>query len=391
MSRAGPFGTDRDPRNRTQRAAPDTETAGTAGTERNGRPPHTGTNRQLGPQGASTRKATEPVKVTAPLVGHMTTTLGTASASPGEIDTGRLEVGETRDGSPVGLPVAVINGAQPGQTLYVQAASDGDELNGVGVLTRTIPRLDPAELAGTILVVGIVNYHAFQVAEHRNPIDQTKMNRCYPGEAEGTSSERIAHATFEVASRADLVVDLHQGSTSRMIDEVRVRCGQRHRIHDECLELARVFGLECGHVLDQKGPDGQLARAAPDEGIPTIDPELGGCVGWDEASIEKGVAGMFNVLRHYGFLTGDASTVALDRATGFEQYGAPCGGLIDFEPELGDRISPGDPLFDVLTPFGETKATVNADTNGIFWRTRRLPQVATGEYVCSIGTDVDTI
>ncbi|ADD05004.1 AstE family protein [Natrialba magadii ATCC 43099] len=318
----------------------------------------------------------------------MTTTLGTASAGPGEIDTGRLEVGETRDGSPIGLPVAVINGAQPGKTLYMQAVSDGDELNGVGVLQRVVPQLDPAELSGTILIVGIVNYHAFQVAEHRNPIDDTKMNRAYPGNENGTSSERIAAATFDVATRADLVLDLHQGSTSRMLNEVRVRCGKRHRLHQDCLELAKTFG--CGYVLDQKGPDGQLARAAPDEGIPTIDPELGGCVGWDETSIRKGVEGIFNVLTHYDFLEGTVELERQTRANGFDQYGSPNGGLISFEKDLGDRVVRGDTLFKVTTPFGETKATVTADNEGILWRTRRLPQVATGEYVCSVGTDIDS-
>ncbi len=316
------------------------------------------------------------------------TRLGTAEAGPGEIDTGRLEVGETRDGSSFGLPVAVINGAEPGQTLYMQAVSDGDELNGVGVVQRVVPRLDPAELSGTILVVGIVNYHAFQVAEHRNPIDDTKMNRTYPGNENGTSSERIAHATFEAATRADLIVDLHQGSTSRMIDEVRVRCGKRHRLHEECLELAKVFG--CGYILDQRGPDGQLARAGPDDGIPTIDPELGGAVGWDETSIEKGVAGVFNVLSHYGFLEGDSDYERQTRASGFDQYGSPVGGLVTFKRELGQRVSAGEVLFEVTTPFGETKAEITADSDGILWRTRRLPQVATGEYVCSVGTDIDT-
>ncbi len=317
----------------------------------------------------------------------MTTTLGTASAAPGEVDTGRLEVGETRDGSPVGLPVAVVNGANPGKTLYVQAASDGDELNGVGVVRRVVPRLDPAELSGTVLVVGIVNYHAFQVAEHRNPIDDTKMNRTYPGNENGTSSERIAHATFEAATRADLILDLHQGSTSRMIDEARVRCGKRHRLHDQCLELAKVFG--CGYVLDRKGPDGQLARAAPNEGIPTIDPELGGAVGWDETSIQKGVDGVFNVLRYYGFLAGDVTLESQVRASGFNQYGSPAGGLVTFRKTLGERVRAGDTLFEVTTPFGEPKAEVTAENDGILWRTRRLPQVATGEYVCSVGTDVD--
>jgi hypothetical protein len=316
------------------------------------------------------------------------TTLGTASAAPGETSVGRLPVGQARDGSEVALPVCVINGASEGRTLYVQAVSDGDELNGLGVVQRFVPRIDPTDLAGQILVVGIVNHYGFQIAEHRNPIDDTKLNRTYPGNENGTASERIAHATFQAASSADLVLDLHQGSTSRMINEARVRCGKRHRLHRECLELAKVFG--CGHVLDQKGPDGQLARAAPDEGVPTIDPELGGAVGWDEESIRIGVRGVMNVLTYYDFLEGTVSPETQTRATGFDQYGSPAGGLVDFTADLGDRVSRGDVLFRITDPFGTVQSTVKAESSGIFWRTRRLPQVATGEYVCSVGTDIDT-
>jgi predicted deacylase len=316
------------------------------------------------------------------------TALGSADAAPGETAVGRLSVGEARDGSEVSLPVAVVNGAREGKTLYVQAVSDGDELNGLGVVRRVVPRLDPEELAGTVLVVGLVNWYGFQAAQHRNPIDDTKLNRAYPGDAEGTASERIAAATFDVATRADLALDLHQGSTSRMIDEVRVRCGPRHRLHRDCLEIAKVFG--CGYILDQKGPDGQLARAAPDEGIPTIDPELGGSVGWDADSIRAGVRGVMNVLTYYDFLQGEVTPGTQQRATGFEQYGAPAGGLVTLRKDLGDEVERGDPLFAVTDVFGERKAEVTAEADGIFWRARRLPQVATGEYVCSVGTDVDT-
>jgi len=316
------------------------------------------------------------------------TSLGSADAAPGQTAVGRLSVGEARDGSEVSLPVAVVNGAREGKTLYVQAVSDGDELNGLGVVRRVVPRLDPEELVGTVLVVGLVNWYGFQAAQHRNPIDDTKLNRAYPGDAEGTASERIAAATFDVATRADLALDLHQGSTSRMIDEVRVRCGPRHRLHRDCLELAKVFG--CGYILDQKGPDGQLARAAPDEGIPTIDPELGGSVGWDADSISAGVRGVMNVLTYYDFLEGEVTPGTQQRATGFEQYGAPAGGLVTLRKDLGDEVERGDPLFAVTDVFGERKAEVTAEADGIFWRARRLPQVATGEYVCSVGTDVDT-
>ncbi|MFC6905547.1 succinylglutamate desuccinylase/aspartoacylase family protein [Halalkalicoccus tibetensis] len=316
------------------------------------------------------------------------TSLGTAAAAPGETDTGRLVVGETRDGGEFGLPVAVVNGADDGDTLYMQAASDGDELNGIGVIQRVIPRIDPEELSGTVLAVGIVNYHGFQVAKHRNPIDDTKTNRTYPGDADGTSSERISHATFEAAKRADRILDLHQGSTSRMLNEVRVRCGTRHRLHEQCLELAKVFG--CGYVLDQKGPNGQLARVGPDEGIPTIDPELGGSVGWDDRSIKYGVRGSFNVLRYYGYLDGEVEPETQTRASGFDQYGSPSGGFVRFEKALGDRLSRGETVFTVRDTFGRVKSEVTADGDGIFWRSRRLPQVATGEYVCSVATGIDT-
>ncbi|ERG89311.1 MAG: putative deacylase, partial [halophilic archaeon J07HX5] len=121
--------------------------------------------------------------------------LGTAEAAPGAIDTGRLRIGEARDGAPVGLPVAVINGADTGRTLYIQAASDGDELNGVGVVRQLVPQLDPADLSGTILMVGIANLFGYRVGEHRNPIDDTKLNRAYPGNKKGSTTERIAAAT----------------------------------------------------------------------------------------------------------------------------------------------------------------------------------------------------
>jgi len=316
---------------------------------------------------------------------------GSARAAPGETDTGTLHAGETRDGSGFCLPVAVVNGTEDGDTLYLQAGSDGDELNGVGVVRETMRRLDADELAGQVLVVGVLNYHGFQVAEHKNPVDSTKLNRAFPGDSEGSSSERLAALVYEKGvKRADIGLDLHQGSTSRMIDEVRVRCGRGHRMHDECLELARVFGTE--YVLDKKGPKGQLARAAPDDGVPLVDPELGGAVGWDKASVDKGVRGVMNVLKGYGFLDGEPSLPGeQSRAEGFEVVHADRGGLVDRKVDLYDRVEEGDTLFGVTGVFGEERWVAESPAEGIVWRTRRLPMVATGEYVMSVATGVERL
>jgi predicted deacylase len=316
---------------------------------------------------------------------------GTARAAPGEKDTGSLEAGDRRDGSEFSLPVAVVNGAEEGDTLYVQAASDGDELNGVGVIREVYRRLSPDELSGQVLLVGLLNFHGFQVAEHRNPIDNNKLNRTFPGNPSGSSSERLAALVYDRGvERADIGLDLHQGSTSRMIDEVRVRCGRGHRLHDECLELARAFGTE--YVLDKKGPSGQLARAAPDDGVPLVDPELGGAVGWDSSSIEKGVRGVMNVLAHYGFIDGDPSLPEEQfRASDFEVIHSDRGGLVDLETGLYERVENGDVLFRVTDIFGETKTKAKSPADGVVWRRRRLPMVATGEYVMSVATGLEQL
>ena len=59
-------------------------------------------------------------------------------AEPGQRTDGYLSVAEMQDGSPVRVPVSLVNGAQDGPTLYLQAISDGDELNGLSVSRQVL-------------------------------------------------------------------------------------------------------------------------------------------------------------------------------------------------------------------------------------------------------------
>ncbi len=309
-------------------------------------------------------------------------------AEPGQRRDGYLKVGEMQDNSPARLPVVLVNGAEPGPTLYLQAASDGDELNGIAVIRRVLKRLDPAVLKGRLIATLIVNLHAFHAGESLNPVDGKKMNRCFPGRKEGTSSERVAYRLFHRAvKQADYCIDLHQGGVRPMIDEVRVRVDRRKRIHRACMEMARIFGI--GYILDCRGPEGQLARAAPDEGIPTIDPELGGCLGWDEDSIEKGVTGVENILKYYGFIEGRPQTprrqIVVD---GFLSLLAARGGFLDYRAALYDHLQKGDPVADVTDPFGRVLDTVYAPQDSIFWARSLRPMVATGEALAMLGKNI---
>jgi uncharacterized protein len=313
--------------------------------------------------------------------------VGPLRAPPGTGVRGWLPVMELADGTPVRVPLALVHGARPGRVLYLQAVSDGDELNGLAVVREVLCRVKPEELTGAIIAVPVLNLPAFYARAALSPVDGQKMNRCFPGNAAGTGSERTAAAIFAAAVvKADLCLDPHQGGVKPMIDEVRVRVAKEHPAHAACLELARVFGL--GYILDQEGPLGQLARAAPDRGIPTVDPELGGCHGWDSASIANGVRGVMNVLQHYGFLPGRPQIPERQWVVaGFEPIRAPVGGVIEFSVELYQQVVGGQPVATVTDLFGETREVLRAPAPGIVWLRSLYPAVSSGETVLTLGIE----
>jgi len=313
--------------------------------------------------------------------------VGPLRARPGTALHGWLPVTELADGTPVRVPLALVHGAHPGKVLYVQAVSDGDELNGLGVVREILRRVKPEELTGSIIAVPVLNLPAFYARKALSPIDGQKMNRCFPGNAAGSASDRIAAAIFEMAViQSDLCLDLHQGGVKPMIDEVRVRVAKEHSVHAACLELARVFGV--GYILDQEGPLGQLARVAPDRGIPTVDPELGGCHGWDTDSIDKGVRGVMNVLHHYGFLPGRPQIPERQWVVaGFEPIRAGVGGVVEFAVNLYDQVAPGQPVATVTNLFGEVREVLRAPRPGIVWLRSLYPAVSAGETVLTLGIE----
>jgi predicted deacylase len=314
-------------------------------------------------------------------------TVGGLTANPGERTQGHLVVGEMQDGTPVRLPIVLLRGHGAGRVLYIQAASDGDELNGVGVVHRFLRDVDVASLRGGVIVCPIVNYHAFHGRTAVSPVDNRKMNRCFPGRADGSSSERIAHSLFhEAVLKADLCVDLHQGGVRPMIDEVRVRTASDHPMHDACMELARVFGL--GYILDAQGPPGQLAQAAPDHNILAIDPELGGCTGWDETSIEKGVRGLWNVLFHYGLVEGTPTLPQRQYVVdGFEPVRPSRGGFVEWRVALYDHVEAEQELGWIRNVFAEPVERLVAPVGGVVWGWSPYPMAASGETILTLGVN----
>ena len=132
------------------------------------------------------------------------------SAATGTSVRRMLEIGRRTDGSSLGVPMVVVNGAQPGPVLWVQGCLHGDEYAGSRAIHLFVAGLDPNRLAGAVIAVPVVNLTAWEQKNRVSPIDHLDLNRVFPGAPEGTWTRRLAHCLEEaITANADFVLDLH--------------------------------------------------------------------------------------------------------------------------------------------------------------------------------------
>src|SRR6187200_1844089 len=138
--------------------------------------------------------------------------VGTASAARGAKATGVMAVPAGSDAA-LEITVAVVNGARPGPVLALVSGAHGTEYASIVAVEDLIENLDPADVAGTVILVPLLNTPSFeQKVPHVNPIDGKSMNRFYPGKADGTQTERALYAmTKQVVDRCDYLIDFHGG------------------------------------------------------------------------------------------------------------------------------------------------------------------------------------
>jgi predicted deacylase len=150
--------------------------------------------------------------VATPAMSADTFAVGTAVAQRGAVAYGTLDVPAASDAA-TSIPVIVVNGASDGPVVAFVAGSHGTEYTSIIALTRLASRIDPAKLAGTVIVAPLINVASFeQMTVHLNPVDKKGMNGQYPGDAGGTQTQRaLAMVAEQIVKRAGTIVDLHGG------------------------------------------------------------------------------------------------------------------------------------------------------------------------------------
>lgn len=311
--------------------------------------------------------------------------------------------------SGVGIETTVHRyGTGEGPRVYVQAAQHGREINGTELLRRLHVGLTDAEsdqlpadvdagsVAGTLIAVPLADPLTFDRVSYTTPerLDSANpnMNRCWPGNSEGTLHERMAARLWKYASEADAIVDFHTGSPDMLTHTVYLRG------NDDARRLAEAFGTEvllaeaAGEDAEPEWEDrsfgGKLRVAATREGIPSITPELSSNKQLDDSAIRSGLDGLVDVCRHLGLLGGSPDDWDGSYATNhLGRVRAADSGLfvVDADVAVGMTAEPGDEFGTVYDPTGyDPLQTVTADREGIVYSLARESTVTAGQTLVGI-------
>ena len=119
-------------------------------------------------------------------------TVGPLTAAPGTRVTGvvPVDVGTAT----LEVPVAIVNGSRPGPRVAVTAGIHGAEYVSIAALREVVLGLDPSAVTGSLVAVLTASPAAFAARSiYVNPLDGLNLNRQFPGDPNGSPSQRLAH------------------------------------------------------------------------------------------------------------------------------------------------------------------------------------------------------
>ncbi|HTP35660.1 MAG TPA: M14 family metallopeptidase [Candidatus Acidoferrales bacterium] len=296
-------------------------------------------------------------------------------------------------GEAVSIPVTTITGAKPGPALALIAGNHGYEYPPILALQRLRAHLDPARLAGAVIMVHVANMPSFLGRTvYFSPADGKNLNRVYPGRVDGTVSERIAFAiTTQVIERADYVLDLHCGDGNESLRPyVYQAVTADERMNAETARLALAFGID--HILlDRNRPTDPAASlycstTAITRGKPALTIESGQLGMTDEESVERIVAGVHGVMRELKMM--DEGPVPVAKPLYIEPavvLTSPETGLL--YPLVGrdQKVAEGAPIARITDFFGEEIAVVRTPIGGVVLYVVATPPIVKGQPVGCVG------
>jgi predicted deacylase len=266
----------------------------------------------------------------------------------------------------------------------------------MAAVRRLIREVKSDKVHGKLTLVPIANEPAF-IRGERVAEDGLDLARTFPGRADGSITQRVAHSLSSLIRAADYFIDLHTGGTR--LDLLPLAGYMLHRdprVLERQRHMARAFNLPIIWGTSAE-LDGRSLSVARDADVPAIYAEYRGAAVCRTEGVEAYVSGCLNVMAALAMLDRTAPISAVETVVedSRPQSGhlqicnpAPMDGFFEPAVKLGDRVQPGDMLGTVCDSLGRHNMTIQSQQAGIVLMLRSFPRVAAGDSVAVILEDV---
>ncbi|MBI2072187.1 MAG: succinylglutamate desuccinylase/aspartoacylase family protein [Gemmatimonadetes bacterium] len=318
--------------------------------------------------------------------------VGTASAARGQTATGVISVPAGSDAG-YDIPVAVIHGARPGKVLALAAGSHGTEYASIIALERLIQQLDPRDIAGTVIIVPLINPASFQrIVPHLNPVDGKNMNRFFPGWLQGTQTERASFVlTREVIEKSDHVIDMHGGDIDESLRQYSYWTKTGNAAQDSISrDMVLAFGLDHIIISADRPRDPNASRYLENTATlrrkPSITVEAGRAGTVEPEDVQALIDGTLGVMAYLRMLERPVRLVEhpvwMERVV---SVASEASGIFYPLVERGSYVAEGMKLGYITDYVGKTLSEARAPAAGIITFIRAVPSMMQGETIANIG------
>lgn len=311
------------------------------------------------------------------------------------IHQGHLRLPHSRDDSAWGnvmIPIAVIANGE-GPTALITGGNHGDEYEGPLAILDFLQSLDLAAISGRVILVPFFNHPAVEAATRTSPIDGGNLNRAFPGQADGTVTQKIAdYFQHHLLPLADVVLDFHSGG--KTLDFLPFAAS--HVLDDKqqearCRAARDAFNAPWSVEMREIDSVGMYDDAAEAMGKTFVTTEIGGGGTSTATSVSIASRGLKNVLIHAGILAGEIErrpSHHISQPEGCFAFAVESG-MIEFCADLGDTCTSGETIARIwrIDRTGSAPREIAAPIDGILIARHFPGLVQSGDCVAVMGVD----
>jgi N-alpha-acetyl-L-2,4-diaminobutyrate deacetylase len=294
------------------------------------------------------------------------------------------------------IPIAVIkNGSGP--TVLISGGNHGDEYEGPIAIARLIRELDSGAVQGRLILLPSLNLPAARAGRRTSPVDGKNLNRCFPGNPEGTATEQIvfyvSHVLFPLAGA---FMDLHSGGSSlQILPSAIIEPAPEPEQMGRIVAAVRAFDAPWTVMINNLGDPRTSTAAAVRAGLTVVGTELTGGGGVTREGLRVCERGVRNVLRHLGVLEGEAPAPSGEAGPVYGIPGpagyvyAPADGVFETFHALGDQVEAGEPAGAIhfLDDPGRPPELARFACSGTLYARRAFGRAARGNCVSVVITE----